>query len=140
MRELAELFNSEPDLAQAIVDFRNGEDFWVALAKYVDMDAIKPIDGEPNYSKWEENKKARMEKLTASEEKLKRIEENKGKTRAAIEAFMSENGITYEEFNPIMDKIYQVNISRRRRRNSKELLTVVYKYMNLDDELKRTPK
>lgn len=136
LRELAELFNSEPDLAQAIVDFRNGEDFWVALAKYVDMDAIKPIEGEPNFSKWEENKKARMEKLTASEEKLKRIEENKGKTRAAIEAFMSENGISYEEFNPIMDMTIKLISAVGEGEITKELLTVVYKYMNLDDELK----
>ena len=137
LRELAELFNSEPDLAQAIVDFRNGEDFWVALAKYVDMDAIKPIDGEPNYSKWEENKKARMEKLTAKEEKLKRIEENKAKTQTAIQEFMSENGMKdYKEFDPIMSMTIKLISAVGEGEITKELLTVVYKYMNLDDELK----
>lgn len=134
-REIAALFNAEPDLAQAFIDYRNGEDFFVALSKYIDFDSVKPVEGEPNYEKYQENVSSRMKRLEEIEGKTQKRQSNEQKSIEVLKQFKADNNMSDEDFDKFFTSVAQILDAAFDGELTVDLLEAMYYRMNRDTEL-----
>lgn len=134
-RELIAFFNANPEAASAMSDALKGEDFWMAAAKYVDLASIAPIEGEPDFEKWNQNKEARMSKLSEKENWDKEIAENESSSIDALKQFKAEHQMEDEDFDKFWSYMEPIITAVMRKKLTAELLESIYYRMNRDGEL-----
>lgn len=134
-RELKAMFESEPEIAQAFIDWRNGEDFMVALAKYVDLNSAIPAEGDPIKPKYDEAGKMRMQKLQEKENRKKQISDNEAQSIEVLRQFKEQNQMSDEDFESFYKVVQEVLSAAYDGSLSVKLLESLMYYMNRDAEL-----
>ena len=122
-REVNDLLSSDAELATVITDMMvNKLPFRAALARTVDLDALKPQEGEEDYEAW---KKAYDERVAANKkmvERQKEIEENEGKSFEVIDTFCKEKNYDDKTKDSIVDFINEIFDAIVMKKISPELL------------------
>lgn len=143
-RELRELFGAEPDLAMAINDYREGEDFWVALAKYVDLESIKPSEFEEEQNdrdkRYITNRSARKKRLEDGENAKKTADENWQKSIIAMRKFKEDKKMSDEDWEPFYKAMSDILIASYQGTITEDLLEGIYYRLNRDAELETATK
>lgn len=96
-KEVYQLIEDNPVLADLLVIMTEGVPFEVALARCVDLEALKPIEGEANYEQYQTavaDRKKRSDEIAANR---KTIEDNQTKSKVDADEFFVEKGMDEAE-------------------------------------------
>lgn len=134
-QEVFALIEANPALADVIIAMNEGEPFEVALAKCVDLEALTPSDGEPNF---EEYKKAVSERKQREAE-IKSYQEtrkaNSDKSKADANEFYDEKGMDADEQDAFVSFVEGFYVSLLRGEISKATLTKMYQAFKYDEDV-----
>lgn len=129
-----EMIQANPTLADVLTSMvKDGDPFEVALAKHVDLDALKPVEGEANYESYRKaaaERKARTEQIALERQTL---EANHAKTKADAEAFFAEKGMAEEEVAEFLDFIEGFSSGLFRGEVDKTVLNKMYQAFKYDE-------
>jgi len=102
---LTQAFQENPELLAVVRDVLKGASIAVAIARNVDIDELKPMEGDPDYEEW--GKAAETRKSTAAEraKMAQELSANLDMSAKEVEAFASENGFDEEKTNKLLADI-----------------------------------
>jgi hypothetical protein len=133
--KLVEIFESEPAIAEFMADVMKGASPEVAIARNFDLDALTPMEGEPDYAAWEEarnNRKKRLEEQRKFEEELTA---NQVESSKAFEDFVNEHDLSEEEADGLLDEIDALLKDIYRGYVSKDFLNMMHKVTGYEEKL-----
>jgi len=107
-RVIGEAFENNPQLGDIIMDMTKGASFMEALARNVDMEALEPQPGDPDYKKWKEAKAEREERKQKAREAMIEQEKARNTSLETIEKFRTEKGMTPEERDQFATSIAKI--------------------------------
>ena len=134
--KLASRFNSNPDEAQVLIAYLEGEPLLASIRKYMGDEALTMKEGDEGwdeYLKAGEERKADRERLMSYAKELK---ENTTASDAAFEEWAQEQGLDDEQKRAIWDLIQNDLSELMKGKVSKELLNRYNKAQNHDDDVK----
>lgn len=102
-KRMYELIEANPALADIIVEMDNGTPFEVALASHVDLQAIAPQNGEPNFEAYQNALKERKERILQAEKHKEQIEAAQAKSKADADEFFAQIGMDEAEQKEFVD-------------------------------------
>lgn len=102
-KRIYEIIEANPSFSDIIIEMDKGVPFEVALAENVDLEALIPQDGEPNYEKYQTAVEQRRKRSTEIEGRRKTIEENQTKSKAAAEEFFAAEGLDDKDQSAFID-------------------------------------
>lgn len=131
-----QMMHSEPVMANVMADVSQGESFTTALPRYLDIASLELKPGDPDYTKWEENNKARVENYKASMDRKTQIENNQRKSEEEISKFFNEMSMDDDSkqgfanfVTELMDRAYAGEVT-------KTFLNKMYHAWKYEDDLK----
>ena len=99
------VLKSEPVIGSIIKDVSKGATFMEALSRNVDIDELKPIEGDPDYDAWTKNLEERNAAMAEREAKAKEMQDNFDMSMAEISAFAEENGMTEQDAKKFISSV-----------------------------------
>jgi hypothetical protein len=96
-KKLMEVLQEAPELVSIIKDVSQGATFTEALSRHVDVDELKPMEGDPDYDAWNANIETRKKSRAERESRSKMYQENLEMSTAEIKAFKEESGMSEED-------------------------------------------
>lgn len=106
--KLAELFEEEPELVALIKDMYAGMPFREAVAANVDIEALMPLEGDPDYDSMQANIQRRKEGVANRTKIAEEMDANRQTTLQEIAEFAQENDLDEKacmEFLQIVDDL-----------------------------------
>lgn len=104
-RQLMDLFDSEPDVAEAISESVNkGVPFRVAWAKHFGAEDISLDESDKYYSDFDANKKARAERITKQKAERESFDKNVKESERVLAGFAKENKMSNEDVKNVLDQ------------------------------------
>lgn len=89
---------SDPAMANVVLDWLDGEDFRVAMARHMGPEALAvPEEGSEEYGKWKEAGDARRKEQEDMAAKVNEYRTNAEASQAALDEFATENNLTDEQ-------------------------------------------
>lgn len=131
-QNLISLLEASPQLSDIIRDMYSGAEFSEAFARNVDMEKIKPVEGDPNYDKWSKNvsdyktKQADREKIKAE------FASNKEATLSVIGEFVTENNLSEKQASNFLKTVDTLLNDVYNGKVSKPFLSMMHKGINHD--------
>lgn len=130
-KKVYELIEANPALADVIVAMSEGLPFEIALARNVDLEAIMPTNGEPNFEMMQQEFDSRKKRLDESRKRIETVESNREKSSQTAQEFYASKKMGDTEVSEFMDfvdnlfdGIFNGDISRK----TLEKLYQAYKY------------
>lgn len=102
-RRIYELIQQNPAMADVITEMDKGAPFEVALAKCVDLEALVPTDGEPQYEAYQKAVAERKQRTDEITSRRAALETNQAKSKADADEFFDEMKIDEKEQNDFVD-------------------------------------
>jgi hypothetical protein len=133
-RELAALFASEPGVQEAILEWQRGSDFASALSRYIDLEAIVPQEGEPNYDAYSQNRQKRLADYDGKQKRLTEQQENEKASIQALQEFVENKGMGDEDAQGFMNYLLETLDAAFSGRLTPELINRMYMAMNYDSD------
>ena len=135
-RKLAELFETEPELVAIIRDMYEGASFREAIAANVDLDDLKPMEGDPDYEAIQARVQARKEKIAANSKLAEELDANQQASLKEIEEFVKENELDQEGCMELLQIIDDLIADAAKGKISKNLLSIVRRHLSHDNDVK----
>lgn len=133
---LMERMMADPKAAAALAEFLDGKPLPVALKKYFNEDELAMQEGEQGYEEYLEAIKERTEREAGNQQAQQEYEANLEASRANVEAFAQEKGMSPEEFDTFMEQATDKTIAPLLKGNiTPELLEILYKGMNYEADV-----
>ena len=133
-KKIMDAFDAEPTIVNLIRDVIQGAPLMESLARHVDLDSLKPAEGDPNYEGWQKGLKDRETKRKEQEVKAKEFDENVQATAKELRTFLDENNLN--EKDPKFDQfVNQMNTMLNDAYNGKidkGFFSLIYKGMNFE--------
>ena len=107
-QKLADVLDAEPVIAAIINDVSRGSTFIEALSRNVDIDELKPVEGDPDYETWAKNLEQRKSSKSEREAKTKAMQENIDMSISEIQAFAEENGMSNTDASKFLETVDQL--------------------------------
>lgn len=134
---MQEVVQAYPELGQLLYDVVvNKLPFNVAVARNIDIDGIRPQEGDEDFDAWQAAYTERVDKAKKYADTEKEIEANQQASIALVDEFAAEKGLTDEQKNTLLDSIEKSFQDMLYKKLSRELLDAHYKAMVFDDEVK----
>jgi len=134
-KKMIDTLKANPEAAGFMRDLMKGASLQEALARNIDMDSIKPMEGDPDYDSWKSNLENRQKTLAEKEAYIKEIETNTQMTTAELRAFRDENQLTDDEAMQFIDSVDEMIANAVKGKIDKKTLTKLYRAMNADKEI-----
>lgn len=99
------VLSSEPVIGALIRDVSKGATFMEALSRNVDLDELKPVEGDPDYEAWSKNLETRKQSMAEREAKAKEMQENLNMSLNEIKAFAEENGMAEADAQKFLSSV-----------------------------------
>ena len=99
------VLRSEPVVGSLIKDISKGATFMEALSRNVDLDELKPVEGDPDYEAWGKNLESRKQSMAEREAKAKTMQENFDMSLNEIKAFAEENGMAETDAQKFLSSV-----------------------------------
>ena len=93
---IGEILAEYPELYAIIQDLDAGKPFEVALAANVDVESLKPLEGDEDYAAYEEARNARNARKQKADEHRNRFESNREESREVISDYFAEKTMDEE--------------------------------------------
>lgn len=135
-KALMEIFNAEPAVAEVLKDMIEGASFREAIARHFSPEELMPIEGDPDREGWKKNAEARAERLAENEKINQTRAENNDFTAKEIRDFAKDNNLDPEKATSVLDQIGSVLDEAYSGRISRNLLNVIYKGFNHDENVR----
>jgi len=130
---LFELFEAHPELADIIQDMDKGSSFTEAFARNVDVDAIKPFEGEPDYDAWSKAKEDRKKKLDERKKFQTEYDANVQNSVKFYSEWAKKQNFTPEKSNEFTGKIDGVLAEASKGVISEAFLNLMKKGLSFDE-------
>jgi len=135
-KALMEIFNAEPAIAELLKDMIEGASFREALARHFSPDELVPAEGDPDREGWKKNAEARSKMLADNELANKKKAENDEFTAKEIADFAKDNKIDPDKAEEVLGRIGEILDEAYSGRISRNLLNVIYKGFNSEEDIK----
>lgn len=129
---LVKIFRSDPTLTKVIKNMISGASFQEALARNMDLDTLKKVEGDPDHDKWAKAKEDRLTDLKSRDEHNETIDANRQQSMKDMGEFFTENKISDEEAGKFAESIDRVLQDVFDGKISKEFLSMMRKAMEFD--------
>jgi len=134
-KAIGERMMQDPKAAAALAEFMDGKPLPAALKKYFSDEELAMSEGEAGYEEYLEAIKANTERAAGNAKAQAEYEKNLEDSRATVEQFSTDKGMSPEEFDSFMEKATDVVIGSLMKGNiTTELLEILYKGMNYDSD------
>jgi hypothetical protein len=134
-RELMAILSDNEWVAEMLIDLKNGVPPDVALAKQVDLEAAKPIEGEAPNPAYEEAKKTRMSRMEEKDKRKQMYADNETKSIEALRKFKEEKQMPDEDFDNFFKALTQIISAAFDGELSQNLLESIYYSLNRDADM-----
>lgn len=104
-QKIMDVLDAEPVLAKIIQDISVGATFREAIARHIDPEELTATEGDPDFEAWEKNRTARTDEMTKRKQFSDELSANQEMTKAEIQAFADENGMTQETAIEFLGKV-----------------------------------
>lgn len=119
-QKVKDVFDAYPVLVRVFQDLYQGSDLEEVIARHIDIDALQKVEGDPDFDKWDANKKARLAEREENEKLNKELDDNITASVADLEEFAAEEGMTSEaaiewvnaNVAPFLDQIAKLRVSK----------------------------
>lgn len=102
-KRVYELIEANPSLADVIIEMDKGTPFEVALAQCIDLEALIPQNGEPNYELYQQAVEDRKKRSVEIATKRKSLEENQQQSKVDADEFFAQMGMDETEQTSFVD-------------------------------------
>ena len=116
---LVNIFNNNQELVALIRMLNSGASFVEALPHVIDVDALLPKEGDPDWEAWQSAKEEGEKSRAQRESEQKKIAENLEMSMAEMDKFAKENDMSPEEagefltaIDKIIENVAQGNVTR----------------------------
>ena len=118
-----------------IQDLQEGKPLEVALAANIDIDSLKPLEGEEMYADYEAARNARKERKAKADEYRASFTKNAEESRQIISDFFSEVAFDEEQGEAFANKIDKMIADYTNGIVTREFLDVFYRAMNYEQAM-----
>ena len=129
---VGEILAEYPELYAVIQDLQEGKPLEVALAANIDIDSLKPLEGEEMYADYEAARNARKERKAKVDEYRATVEKNWEDSNKIIHDFFTEIAFDEEQTNEFLAKMDEMLGNYVNGIVTREFLDVFYRAMNYD--------
>jgi len=134
-KKMIDTLNSNPEAAGLFRDIMKGSSLQEAIARNIDVDSIKPMEGDPDMEGWTKGLESRKKTLAERESYQNEISENSQLTSKEIVAFASENSLDEESTMKVVNAFDGFIANAVKGKVSKADLNRYYRGMNADQEV-----
>lgn len=132
-KKILSILEDNPELKGVFADIALGIPFAVALARNIDLEAIIPLEGEPNYEEYANEDKARRAKIKENQEYMAKRDQNLQASVAEIEAFATESNMDEDKAKEFLGWISELMGRMTDGSFDKQLLRDLYKAYKHDE-------
>lgn len=132
---VGDILTEYPELYAVIQDLQEGKPFEVALAANIDIDSLKPLEGEEMYADYEAARNARKERKARSEEHRATFEKNWEDSNKVIHDFFEEVAFDEQQTNNFLAKMDEMLANYVNGVVTREFLDVFYRAMNYEQAM-----
>lgn len=132
-KKILSILEDNPELKGVFADIAQGIPFAVALARNIDLEAIIPLEGEPNYEEYANEDKARRAKIKENQEYMAKRDQNLQASVAEIEAFATESNMDEDKAKEFLGWISELMGRMTDGSFDKQLLRDLYKAYKHDE-------
>lgn len=138
--KLVSIFESEPAVADFMADLLNGASLPVALARNIDIDSIKPFEGDPDYAEWEKSKNERLEKIKKQKAFDDELAKNKAESVKIFNKFKEEKGLDDKQTEEFLSKVDTILADVYRGKVTSDFLNMMYKATGYEADIEKARK
>ena len=132
---VSDILAEYPELYAIIQDLSEGKPFEVALAANVDVESLKPLEGEEMYAEYQAAHEARKERKRKSDEYRETYAKNSEDSKKVISDFFSEVAFDDEQGVAFANKIDKMIADYVNGIVTREFLDVFYRAMNYEQAM-----
>ena len=134
-QKIAAILQSDPDLPAIFMDISKGATFQEAIARRIDVSAIAPVEGDPDYEKWGAATKERMANLESSKKRKSTLAENEAKSKETLKKFVTDKEMDDENADKFFGYVSEVLTQAFDGLLSYDLLGRMYTSMTHESEV-----
>lgn len=132
---IGEILADYPELYAVIQDLNDGKPFEVALAANVDVDSLKPLEGDDDYSAYEEARQTRLSRKQRADEHMARFESNREESRQIISDYFAEKTMDEAAGEAFANYIDTMIADYLDGKVTRDFLDVFYRGMHYNDDV-----
>ncbi len=129
-KKIISVLESEPAIGEMIKDISKGAGFREALSRNVDVENIKPAEGDPDYEAWSTNLTERQKRMQEQDDIRKSLSENRNGSVEAMKEFAKENDLSDDEASEFLTTLDDVLANVYKGKVTKEFLGMMKKALN----------
>lgn len=131
-QKIIDVFEAEPAIVDIMRDLTQGATMMEALARHVDLDNLKPLEGDPDYDTWKKALTDRDVKMQDKDKRAKEYDDNVAFTSKELKAFMEETKVDDAKFKEYADKVDTLLQDAYKGKIGKDFFALLYKGLNFD--------
>lgn len=135
-KQIAEVLQAEPSLARVIKGIAEGMTLREALSRFVDIEGLEAMEGDPDYEKLTAAKESRMAEMQASQKAIEDFASNMEMSMKEMNDFATENNMSEEEVAGFIKYIDDVVEGFMNGKLSKDHLSAWRKSQNYEADIK----
>ncbi len=132
-QKVVEVLNDQPEIGEIIRDMSKGATFEEALARHVDVEALKPAEGDPDLEKWEQARKDRKSRIKAAKEFQLMLHQNRLSSVKNVEKFRTEKQLSEPEMNEFAGTLQKTLTEIMDGHYTVDFLNLMYKALKYDE-------
>jgi len=137
---VAEVLTKYPEVRSFIIDLDKGASPLEAIARNFDLDALKPMDGDPDYEAWDKAKKEYSERKKKDSEYEKLLSQNREFTQKEYNEFAKEYNLTDDEAKQFVETITEMVSNINSLKIDKKIFGMVRAAMTKDRDVETARK
>ena len=138
--KLADIFMSNPRMAEFIGDVLGGDDPLAACVRHFGTDILACVGDESRLIELQRENDEFMHRVRAGELLQREMEENWQHSARAIARFKAQKGMSDTEFEEFLDRVYHVCEHVFMHNFTTEILELLFKGINYDLDLDNTER
>lgn len=138
--KLADIFMSNPRMAEFIGDVLAGDDALAACVRHFGRDILECVGDERRLADLERENEEFTRRVRAGEQLQREMEENWQHSARAIARFKAHKGMSDEEFEDFLDRVHHVCEHVFMHDFTTEILELLFKGINYDLDLDNTER
>lgn len=131
-KKILDVFDAEPGVVDIIKDMSQGATFMEALAKNFDTENLKPLEGDPDYDRWNKALAERDNKRKEQDKRAKEFDDNTNLTSKELRSFVEEVGMDETKFTDYANKVDAILSDAYKGKIGKDFFHLMYKGLNFD--------
>lgn len=132
---IGEILAEYPELYAVIQDLDAGKPFEVALAANIDVEDLKPLEGDEDYAAYAEAKDARKARRAKADEHKKRFESNRDESLKIVEDYFAEKTMDEKAGEDFANYIDSMIADYLDGKVTRDFLDVFYRGMHYGEDI-----